>query len=418
MARHDRLRQIQALDPERDFVRIYRMTSMLEFPWDTTQALSFALFRTYGVPSIGRLLARTAEFTERTQKRYDDTTLILDTVLEHGTDSVSGRTAIRRMNQMHGAYPISNEELRYVLATFVVAPIRWIDRYGWRPLVEQEKIAMANYYRDLGRYMGIRDLPGTYQEFGELLDGYERDHFGFDPGGRAVADATLDLLATFWPFRLLPRPMLRRVACGLMDDPLLDAFRLPRPSRRLRLMAETGLRARSRFVRLTRPRRVPTHARESVNVRSYPDGYRVAELGTFPRGCPVVRGEAPPAGPRVRRSTTGPSRGWGAGHGLISSMTMVPTRTAPTTRTANRPPMAALAEPSSAPTMPSTRRSRRSTATNRAAATPSSTTASGAVPADPTVAAANWAGARAAPAGEGGCASRKQEARVNMAVPL
>ena len=150
MARYDLLREIQSLDPERDHARIYRITAGYEFPWDITQALSFALFRTYGVPSIGSLLFRTAEFTERTQKRYDDTSLILDAVLEHGTSSTEGRAAIRRMNQMHGAWGVGNDDLRYVLATFVVCPIRWIDSYGWRKLVEHEKIAMANYYQ-IGR---------------------------------------------------------------------------------------------------------------------------------------------------------------------------------------------------------------------------------------------------------------------------
>ena len=35
-----------------------------EFPWGNTQALSFALFRTYAVPSIGDLLCDTRQFTE------------------------------------------------------------------------------------------------------------------------------------------------------------------------------------------------------------------------------------------------------------------------------------------------------------------------------------------------------------------
>ena len=101
--RFDVLRRIEALDPARDCAEIYRLMGTREFPWDMTQALSFALFRTYAVPSIGALLARTGELTERTQKRYDDTVLILDAVLEHGTDSRQGRPAIRRMNQMHRA---------------------------------------------------------------------------------------------------------------------------------------------------------------------------------------------------------------------------------------------------------------------------------------------------------------------------
>ena len=33
-----------------------------EFPWDVTQALGLALYRTYAVPSIGELLSATGEF--------------------------------------------------------------------------------------------------------------------------------------------------------------------------------------------------------------------------------------------------------------------------------------------------------------------------------------------------------------------
>ena len=65
MGRFDVLRRIEELDPARDFAEIYRLWAPYEFPWDMNQALSFALFRTYAVPSIGALLARTGELTER-----------------------------------------------------------------------------------------------------------------------------------------------------------------------------------------------------------------------------------------------------------------------------------------------------------------------------------------------------------------
>lgn len=45
------------LDPATDYAEIYSNLFFYEFPWDLTQALSFALFRTYAVPSVGRLLA-------------------------------------------------------------------------------------------------------------------------------------------------------------------------------------------------------------------------------------------------------------------------------------------------------------------------------------------------------------------------
>jgi len=98
-------RHIAGLDAQAEYEQIYRILVSHEFPWDMNQSLSFALYRTYAVPSIGRLLKQTGEFTERTQKRYDDTALILDTVLEHGMGSEPGRAAIRRMNQMHGCLP-------------------------------------------------------------------------------------------------------------------------------------------------------------------------------------------------------------------------------------------------------------------------------------------------------------------------
>ena len=282
MRRDHWLRRIEALDPEADHAEVYRIMVAHEFPWDMNQSLSFALFRTYAVPSIGRLLHRTGEFTTRPQKRYDDTVLLLDAVLEHGIGSAQGRTAVRRMNRMHGAYDIANDDLRYVLATFVVVPARWMERFGWRRFSERELVASVHHYRELGRHMGIRDVPATFEAFAAYLDAYERDHFGPDPGGRAVAEATLALMATFPPAHHLPAALVRRFAYGLMDDPLLDALGYPRPSRTTRWLAASALRTRAAVVRRMRPRLEPKYGRHHSSVRGYPDGHDLASLGTFP----------------------------------------------------------------------------------------------------------------------------------------
>lgn len=276
---------MERLDPETEYERIYQISSQHEFPWDLTQSLSFALFRTYAVPRIGRLLAETGEFTARTQKRYDDTALILGEILEHGATSGPGRAAIRRMNQMHGRYPIANADLRYVLSTFVVVPKRWLDAYGWRPYSPTEIRAVTNYYRALGRYMNIQDLPETYQAFEQTMDDYERQFFDFDAGGRAVSDATLGLLDAWYPGPL--GQVMRTVSLCLMDDPLLAAFGYSTPPPVLRRAVRAGLRLRGQVERLMPARRRPFHARMSRNVRSYPDGFDVNDLGTFPN---------PPAG--------------------------------------------------------------------------------------------------------------------------
>ncbi|GAA0451511.1 oxygenase MpaB family protein [Streptomyces stramineus] len=294
MKRYDWLKEIRRLDPEKDFLRIYRITATFEFPWDMTRALELALYRTYAVPSIGSLLGDTREFTDRTQKRYDDTSLLLDTVVEHGFDSDSGRTAIRRINQMHRSYDISNDDMRYVLCTFVVIPGRWLDAYGWRRLSDHERRAMTAYYRTLGTHMGIRDIPQSYAEFASCLDAYEDAHFGWDEGGRRVSDATLDLMASWYPRALAP--LVRGASMALLDDSLLKAFRYAQPHPATRAVVRGALRARARAVRLLPPRRTPHYARQNPEIKGYPNGYDVASLGTFPTTgrrtatCPVPHG--------------------------------------------------------------------------------------------------------------------------------
>ncbi|KWT63703.1 peptidase [Streptomyces albus subsp. albus] len=284
MRRYDWLKEIQRLDPERDFLRIHRITTTYEFPWDVARALELALYRTYAVPSIGRLLAETAELTDRTQKRYDDTVLLLDTVIEHGFDSEDGRTAIRRINQMHRSYDITNDDMRYVLCTFVVTPKRWLDLYGWRRLSEHEKHATAVYYRTLGRHMGITGIPQTFQEFERCLDDYEHAHFGWDESGRRVSDATLGLMAGWYgPLA----PVVRGASMALLDDALLDAFRYERPRPAVRAAVRGALRLRAKTVRLLPPRRRPHYARQNPEVKGYPNGYLIADLGTFPQGRPT-----------------------------------------------------------------------------------------------------------------------------------
>jgi hypothetical protein len=287
--RYERLEQIRRMDPETEASEIYRLTSAYEFPWDFARALEVALYRTYAVPSIGRLLAETAELTDRGQKRYDDTALLLDAVVEHGFGGEEGRTAIRRINRMHRSYDISNEDMRYVLCTFVVIPKRWIEVYGWRKLSRHEIVASAGYYRTLGRHMGIKDIPGSYEEFEACLDAYEEAHFGWDEGARRVSDATLDLMASWYPRPLAP--LLRTATLALLDEPLLRAFRYEPPGDATRVLVRRAVRARGRLVRLLPPRRSPHFARQNREVKGYRDGYRVAELGTCPvpglRGCPV-----------------------------------------------------------------------------------------------------------------------------------
>jgi hypothetical protein len=269
------LDEIRRLDPERDHQRIVYLDVCFEFPWDTTRALELALYRTYAVPSIGRLLESTGELTERPQKRYDDTDLILSTICESGYDSRAGRDALRQMNRIHGRFAISNEDFLYVLSAVTFEPIRWNARFGWRPLLEVEKLATFCFWREVGRRMAIRDIPATYDEFERFNVEYERELFELTPEGRAVGVATRNLFLSW--FRVPPRlgaPFMH----ALMDPPLRRAMGFPDPPRALVRGVELALQARARAVALLPPRRRP-RLRTTRRVRSYPSGYTIDELG-------------------------------------------------------------------------------------------------------------------------------------------
>jgi hypothetical protein len=135
-------------------------------------------------------------------------------------------------------------------------------------------------YAELGRHMNIKDRPATYEAFASLLDAYEREHFAYSPGGRAVSDATLALLLRFHPRPL--RPLLRRATMALLDQPLREAFAYPRPDRVTAALTHAGLRARALVERRLPPRLEPRYVRQMPEFAIYADGYRVEELGTFP----------------------------------------------------------------------------------------------------------------------------------------
>lgn len=277
------LRRIAALDPAHpaEAEEIHKITAAIEFPWDVRQALGLALFRTYAVPSVGELLARTGEFTAHTQKRYDDTVLLLGATVDRGFDDPDSRTAIRRMNQMHRRYGIGNDDMLYVLSTFVVTPLRWLDEFGWRRLHPHERQAAVTHYRALGRRMGIRDMPEDEAGFAALMDGVEAERFAHTAGGREVADATLALLATFPPFLALPAALVRRATTCLMDPHLLRALHYPVPTRAERAAGRAGMRVRAAVERRMAPRTTPITVDDLPEVRSYPDGFELARLGTF-----------------------------------------------------------------------------------------------------------------------------------------
>ena len=101
------------------------------------------------------------------------------------------------------------------------------------------------------------------------------------------------------------------VSRALMDPPLLEAFRYGQPPAVV-VRGGPGRAAAAGPGRGAAAGPAPAPARRPTppGCRSYPDGYRIEELGTFPRGCPVPHGRTGtrPDGARPTRGFVGRRR--------------------------------------------------------------------------------------------------------------
>ena len=219
-------------------------------------------------PRWRRSWTRPASSRSAPQKRYDDTDLILSTIVEAGYDSEDGKRAIRRMNRIHGRFEISNEDFVYVLSSFVFEPIRWNARFGWRPLIETEKLATFEFWREVGRRMAIRDIPETYAELEQLNVDYERQHFRRTEASERVGRATRDMFLAWFPG--LPNRFGAQAIYALMDDAAARRIRVPAPAARAPLSCGDGAphTRESRGLPTAAPPSAPPHEAEDTDVRT------------------------------------------------------------------------------------------------------------------------------------------------------
>jgi hypothetical protein len=250
-----------------------------EFPWDYVRALEMALYRTFCAPTTSAILNRTREFQDRPQRRYDDTSLLMAEIMEWGYDSDRGREAIRRMNRFHGRYEIANEDFLYVLSTFHLEPIRWMDRFGWRRMTANERKASFFFWREVGRRMAIRDIPPSHEAFEQWSLEHERTHFRYDDANRKVATATRELFVSWAPRPM--RPLVRVSIHAMLDDTMLTSFGFPRAPGIVRSAVTGALRARGRLLRFF-PARTTKDFITGKPQRSWPKGYEISQLGPPP----------------------------------------------------------------------------------------------------------------------------------------
>ncbi len=155
-------------------------------------------------------------------------------------------------------------------------------RYARRPMVHQEKLALFYFWRAIGQRMHIQAIPEELPEFEKFNREYERMNFSFTDAGHRVASATRDMFLG-WVLPSSLRPLGAPAIHALLDDHLLQGLGFPEPSPATRALVQGTLRARSKITALL-PERGKPHMHTARRHGSYPNGYRIEDLGPPGKG--------------------------------------------------------------------------------------------------------------------------------------
>lgn len=251
-----------------DAYQIQRWLAEQEFPKVFSASVFFALFKTYGVPSISKLLVKTGHFTYRgdgtaASKRAADTSVLLTNMVIGRPGSQRAMEAVARTNYLHSMYlkrgQISDDDMLYTLSLFTLEGMRWTDLYEWRKLTAMERCAMATFWKALGEDLRItyRQLPSFETGWSDGLHWLEElecwsrqygtEYVRPDDSNARLAESTVNLALHNVP--KLWRPLAQKFVALLLEPRFREAMRIPHPSPTYQLGFNLVIRLRKILLR-------------------------------------------------------------------------------------------------------------------------------------------------------------------------
>ena len=184
-----------------------------------------ALIRMMSItPLVTKLYGHSALVFE-THARLARTRQTVRDLICNGFDSVAGRAAIARLQEVHQHLDVNVEDFHYVLATFFLEPLRWNQRHGRHVLSGREVHLLLAFWMRLGQTMDIPNLPKQLSAWRQFQQEYEATHMRFSPEGQRLASVCLRDVVKL----SLPRGMrwfFRRVMIVTTDPVVRKSLRL------------------------------------------------------------------------------------------------------------------------------------------------------------------------------------------------
>jgi hypothetical protein len=164
---------------------------------------------------------------ERVGKRYADTTILVGEFLVNDIDSERACIAINRMNWIHSRYgnKIKMDQMVYTLCLLTCEALQWIDKYDWRQTTTLEKHASWVFWYEVGRRMGLTDVPESFEACVAFIEEFETRYMAPSRDNAIIAKSVFALYASTFPAFLTP--VVDAVIIAFMDKRLSGAFKLP-----------------------------------------------------------------------------------------------------------------------------------------------------------------------------------------------
>ncbi|TFK63951.1 hypothetical protein BDN72DRAFT_826158 [Pluteus cervinus] len=234
------------LTPE-EAQEIMHVADFYDMPMMMNYSLAFALFKTYAIPTISKILCATKEMTseELISKRYADTELMIATVVVCPISGFWGRKdppadgaeadprsmiALARLNWLHSLYNIKNDDFLYTLSLFVLEPIKWAEKNGWRPMSPLEQHAHFIFWVEIGKRMKIEGIQDTLEEMIAWSEAYAEKAMIPAETNKFVEGFTTDELLFSYPEIFGIKKFGRRLTTCLLEERVrISMMRDPEP---------------------------------------------------------------------------------------------------------------------------------------------------------------------------------------------
>lgn len=188
-----------------------------------------ALLRSMAVGELVVHFYRHSALVPHTQARLARTRETIRALICHGFESEAGLAAVAQLRRAHAGVAASNDDYRYVLALFMLEPLRFNAARGGSPLDASEESLLLDFWARVGEAMGLQDCRLGLADWQAFQRDYEARHWRHTPEGEQLAAACLrEVLTLSLPWGT--RTGFRQLMLLGLDPALAALLRLPAPA--------------------------------------------------------------------------------------------------------------------------------------------------------------------------------------------